>query len=142
QQPAPALPRLGRDAQALAVGAHRVDVAQVGGGDLRVELEHGVTHRPAPEPRPQVDLPAVPFHLRSAHHLQGDFADHRLGQVHDLVVGDVGLVELDHGALGVVPGRHALVAEVAVDLVDPLQTSDDQPLEVQLRRHPQVQLQV
>jgi hypothetical protein len=36
----------------------------------------------------------------------------------------------------------ALVAEVAVDLVDALQAADHQALEVQLRRDAQVQLQV
>ena len=56
--------------------------------------------------------------------------------------GRVGLVQLQHGELGVVPGRHALVAEIAVDLVDPLQPTDHQALEVQLRGHAQVQLQV
>ena len=37
---------------------------------------------------------------------------------HEVVVVGVGLVELEHGELGVVAGADALVAEVAVDLVD------------------------
>ena len=65
-----------------------------------------------------------------------------LGQVHDLVVRRVGLVQLEHGELGVVPRRHALVAEVAVDLVDALEAADDQALEVQLRRDAQEQVEV
>ena len=77
-----------------------------------------------------------------AEHLRGDVADHVLGEVHDLVVGRVGLVQLEHGELGVVPRGHALVAEVAVDLVDALEAADGQALEVQLRRHAQVQVQV
>ncbi len=52
---------------------------------------------------------------------------------HQVVVVGVGLVELEHGELGVVPGADALVAEVAVDLVDAVEASDDQSLQVQLR---------
>jgi hypothetical protein len=54
----------------------------------------------------------------------------------------MGPVELEHGELGVVPGRDALVAEVAVDLVDLLQAADHQALEVQLGRHAQVEIQI
>ena len=71
-----------------------------------------------------------------------DVADHVLGQVHDLVVRGVGLVQLEHGELGVVPGADAFVAEVAVDLVDALEAADDQALEVQLRRDAQEQVEV
>ncbi len=50
-----------------------------------------------------------------------------------MVVG-VGLVELEHGELGVVLGADAFVAEVAVDLVDAVEASDDEALEVELGR--------
>src|SRR3546814_5949447 len=48
----------------------------------------------------------------------------------------------EHRELRVVPGAHALVAEVAVDLVHALEATDDQALEVELRRHAQEQVQV
>ena len=54
----------------------------------------------------------------------------------------VGLVELEHRELGIVLGRDPLVAEVAVDLVDPLEAADDQPLQIQLRRDAQEELHV
>ena len=57
------------------------------------------------------------------------------------VVG-VGLVELEHGELGIVPGGQALVAEVAVDLEHPLEAAHHQALQVQLRRDAQVQVHV
>src|SRR3546814_11569345 len=47
----------------------------------------------------------------------------------------------EHRELRVVPGAHALVAEVAVDLVHALEGTDDQALEVELRRHAQAQVQ-
>ena len=45
----------------------------------------------------------------------------------------VGLVELQHGELGIVLRAYAFVAEVAVDLVDPVEAADDEALEVKLR---------
>ena len=57
------------------------------------------------------------------------------------VVG-VGLVELEHGELGVVAGRQPLVAEHPGDLEDLLEAADHQPLEVQLGGDPQVQVDV
>ena len=69
-------------------------------------------------------------------------ADQRLGQVHHLSVGNVSLIQLEHGEFGVVPGGHALVAEIAVDLVDALEAADHQALQVQLRRHAQEQVKV
>jgi len=39
-------------------------------------------------------------------------------------------------------GRHALVAEVAIDLVDPLEAADDETLEIELRCDAQVQIHV
>ena len=56
------------------------------------------------------------------------------GEVHQVVVVGVGLVELEHGELGVVLGADAFVAEVAVDLVDAVDAADDQALEVELGR--------
>ena len=69
-------------------------------------------------------------------------AQHVLGQVHEIPVVGVRLVELQHRELGVVSRGQPLVAEVAVDLVDLLEAADHQPLQIELRRDPQVQLHV
>jgi hypothetical protein len=63
----------------------------------------------------------------------------------DQVLGDIAharhvaarLVELDDGELGVVLLVEPLVAEVAVDLVDPGHAAHQQPLEIELGRDPQ-----
>ena len=68
--------------------------------------------------------------------------EHLLGHGHQLLVVAVGLVELEHRELGVVLRRDPLVPEVAVDLVDPLDAADRQPLQIQLRRDAQEQLHV
>jgi hypothetical protein len=58
------------------------------------------------------------------------------------VVVRVGLVELEHGELGVVLGADAFVAEVAVDLVDAVEAADDQALEVELGRDAQEEIEI
>ena len=77
-----------------------------------------------------------------ADRLQRDLGEHLLGEPHQVLVVHVRLVELQHRELGVVLRRDALVAEVAVDLVDALDAADDEPLEVELRRDAHVQLHV
>ncbi len=73
-------------------------------------------------------------HRRSLDQLPGEGADR--------VVVAVRLVRLEHGELGVVGGVHALIAEDAADLEDLLDAADQQPLEVQLQRDPQVDVHV
>ena len=67
-----------------------------------------------------------------------DAAHEPLGALGDDLPVGVGLVPLEHRELGVVLGREALVAEVLADLVHALEPADDQPLEVELGRDPQV----
>ena len=70
---------------------------------------------------------------------RGDRRDELLAARRDVLVVGVRLVPLEHRELGVVLGREALVAEVLADLVDALEAADDQALEVELGRDPQVQ---
>ena len=68
--------------------------------------------------------------------------DEHLGDGHHVGVVAEGLVQLQHRELGVVPAGQALVAEHPPDLEHPLHPADDQPLQVQLQRDAQVQLEV
>ncbi len=102
------------------------------------ELEH---RRPAPG-HGQVDLVAVDRDDRRAEGIASGVHDHALGQLHHVVVVGEGLVGLEHRELGVVPRRDALVAEDPADLVDALEATDDEPLEVQLERDAEVELHV
>ena len=54
----------------------------------------------------------------------------------------VGLIELEHGELGIVLRRDAFVAEIAIDLVDALQAAHHQALQIQLRRDAQIQIDI
>ena len=64
-----------------------------------------------------------------AGHLAHEPGEHLLGQGHQVARARVGLVELEHRELGIVLRRDALVAEVAVDLVDPRHAADDEALQ-------------
>ena len=65
-----------------------------------------------------------------------------LGHLHHVFPVLVGAVPLEHGELGVVARRDALVAEIAVDLEHALDTAHDQALEVELRRDAQEEVHV
>ncbi len=72
-----------------------------------------------------------------------DHAAHqRLHQEHHVLVVGVGLVGLQHGELRVVRAVHAFVPEVVPDLVDPLEATDQEALEVELVGDPQVERHV
>src|SRR5215210_6674197 len=67
---------------------------------------------------------------------------HLLAEVHHPVHVLVGRVEFEHGELGVVAGGDAFVAEVAVQLINPLEAADEEALEVEFGRDAQIQVYV
>src|SRR5690606_7251214 len=117
-----------------------VDAAQVHSHAemLADELRDGHSTRGPGE----VYLPAAIRQRRRAGDLLDEGGDHLLGEIHEVCVGGVRLVELDGGELGVVPRRDALVPEAATDLVHALEATDDEALQVQLGGDAQIQLQV
>ena len=91
----------------------------------------------------QVELRAVGV----GHHVEPADRDRRLlheiaGQLGHRVVVAVRLVRLQHRELRRVRRVDALIAEVAVDLEDPLDAADHRALEKQLRRDSQIQIGV
>ncbi len=85
---------------------------------------------------------AAEHDLRRPEHLERDVLDELLHPLHRVPEVGVGLVPLEHRELGLVLVRDALVAEVLADLVHLLEPADDQPLQVQLGRDPQVEVGV
>ena len=80
--------------------------------------------------------------LRVPGHSLDDTGDQLLREVHDAVVVDAADEPLEHRELGVVLGRHALVAKELAELIDVLEAADDRPLEVELGRDPQEEMAV
>ena len=114
---------------------------RLGAGFFRPELADGFAHGES-LPLGQVDGVAVELGDGGAIHLARDELDQLLGDLHQVVVVGVGLVELEHGELGVVLGADALVAEVAIDLVDAVEAADDEALEIELRRDAQEEIHI
>ncbi len=124
-------------ARLLGDGTGLLQIIEIGGRDFRVELEDGVEHRQARKGLAEVEHLVAIGHVGAAEHGLGQLAEQLLGQVHVVFVVGIGLVELEHGELGVVPGRDAFVTEVAVDLEHAFEATDHQTLEVELRRDAQ-----
>jgi len=109
--------------------------------DPRV-LRDQLAHRRSPPRRREVDRLSLQVDDRPADRVERRLPDDRLGQLHHVRVVGVGLVGLEHRELRVVARVDALVAEHAADLEDPLEAADDQTLEMQLERDPQVVVDV
>ena len=92
--------------------------------------------------RGQVELAPLVGEAGGADHLGGQVGHQVLGEAHHVAVVGVGLVQLEHGELGVVAGGQPLVAEHPTDLEDALEAPHHQALQVQLRGDAQVELDV
>ena len=90
--------------------------------------------------RLQVELVTLEGRLRRPHHLERDRLDQPLHPLHRVAVVRVRLVPLEHRELVRVLVRDALVAEVLADLVDALEPADDQPLQIELGRDPEIEV--
>ena len=121
----------------LGDGAGFFDVIEIVGGYLRVVLENGVIHRQTHEGLAEVEDLVSVGHVGGAEHRLRQLAEQLFGQVHVVAVVCVGLIELEHGELGVMTGRDTFIAEVAVDLEHLLEAANYQTLEVQFRRDAQ-----
>ena len=124
----------GEPAQLALVGIDG-DLFAEGGGDR-------VMHRDVTPGLAEVDFAAPPVgDDPAAERVSGFqhelFCDFR----HPVVVG-IGRVELEHREFGIVRRVDALVAEIAADLVDPLDAADHEPLQIELERDPQEKIDI
>ena len=84
-----------------------------------------------------VPLGILVFDFQSAADAFGHAANQILDQLgHHFEIG-VGPVSLEHGEFRIVPPRHALIAEVAVEFENLGESTDQQALQIQLRRYAQ-----
>ena len=109
---------------------------------LRMVAMDRFRHRQAIESVAELDRLALIGDRRRAENLFCDLAHELLGQVHQIVIIPIRLVELEHRELGVMPRRDAFVAKIPVDRENFLEAADHQPLQIELRRDAQVQVHV
>src|SRR5260370_10993410 len=69
-------------------------------------------------------------------------ADHLLAEIHHLVHISICPVKLQHRKLRIVGTIDPFVAEVAIEFIDLFKTTDQQALQVQLRRDASIQIYV
>ena len=69
----------------------------------------------------------------------GQFPHEFVGQIHEVSVVGIGLIELQHGEFWIVPSGQTLVTKIAVDFINALEASDHQTLQEQLWGHTQKQ---
>ncbi|GBE50853.1 hypothetical protein BMS3Bbin13_01803 [bacterium BMS3Bbin13] len=132
--------RLDGDPVACTQRAQRLRVVDAAVGQLRVEPQQRLAHRHARERPAEIVVSPLAADDRIAQQFHGHVAKQGLGQGHQVLVTGVGLIELKHRELGIVARGDALVAEVAVQLVDLLQPPDHQPLEIQFRGDAQIEV--
>ncbi|OPZ60342.1 MAG: hypothetical protein BWY86_01024 [Candidatus Aminicenantes bacterium ADurb.Bin508] len=88
------------------------------------------------------DLVVVIDNLLRGHALCLEVEEELLGELDQVVEIAVSLIKLDHRKLGVVLEVDPFVAEATVDFVDSVETSDDEPFQVEFRSDSQVELHV
>ena len=93
-------------------------------------------------PLAKVENMLLVSHLQRTRDRFGDLCKHGSRQVHQVSVVAVGLVELQHGELGVVLRGDPFVPEYPAELVDTWQTPDDQPFQVELQSDAQIEVHV
>ncbi len=123
------------------------DGAHLGDRHGRMEFDAGalrgvVDHALAGPRFAEIDRLAADRHDGGSERVASGGGDQLLGDVHHVVPVGERLVQLHHGELGVVAGRHALVPEGPRDFVDPFHSAHDQPLQVELDRDAEVELHV
>src|SRR5204862_7792795 len=106
-----------------------------GAGGIRPKPYDGFTHGEAlPAGAVEIDLLSAVGDLGPAGGLAGGLLQQFLREAHDVAKIGIGLVELQHGELGIPAPPQAFVAEIAVDFEYAVQTADGEPLEVYLGR--------
>ena len=135
------------DADLLRVGAGPVKVVQIILGDALRVLEDCLPHGEAGKRLREIDderllaLLSVPDD-RIAENRGGKVPEHVLGEVDEIMIVGVGHVEFHHGELRVVADIDALVPEVAVELEHPLESADNEALQIELRSDSHVHVDV
>ena len=114
------------------------DGVKIHAGILLDRVDHGETLKGLSE----VDLRTLIGDRRAAADDLGEMAEHTLRQLHHAVIIGVRLIQLHEREFRIVTGIQTFVTEHTADLVHPLQTADNEPLEIQLQRNAQLHILV
>ena len=103
-------------------------------------VEHSFPHRQAGKRLGKIIAGLAIFgqDALSANHIFCQTAKHRLGQIHQILVSSISLIELEHRELRIVPGGQSLITKISIDFEHPVKTAYYQSLQIQLRCNSQV----
>ena len=110
-------------------------------GDINAgHLAQPGAHLQPPPGGREVNLATLISNFHAAVHFLTGERYHLLGQLHYLEIIGVSPIKLQLGKFRVVLERDTLVTEIAANLVDSLQVADQQTLQIEFKRNPQVQV--
>ena len=141
QQAAIRKPRIKRDIPPASERPQPLEARDICPRRPPVLLE-GVTGRDTPPRALEIDRMLAEGELQGPRDLSGHRNEQLFRKTHQILVGRIGLIELQHCKLRIVPHRDPFVAEVAIQLEDPLDPADQKALEKQLRRYSEVEVHI
>ncbi len=72
----------------------------------------------------------------------GDLGHQCFNQFHYRPAISVGLIDLEHGELGIMLAGEAFISEVPVQFIDLLESTDQEPFQIELRSDPEIHLTI
>ena len=100
-------------------------------------MDNGLPHG-QPLPVAPVNFLIAPIRDRSAGHIFRGLRNQLLRQIHHTLIVGIGLIKLQHGEFRIPSPAQTLVAEVAIDFIDAIESADHQPLQIEFRRNAQI----
>ncbi|MNI55258.1 hypothetical protein D3C73_1101960 [compost metagenome] len=86
----------------------------------------------------QIDFLSLVVDLLAAKNLLSDMGNHILSQLHNVLVVRIRFVQLNHGELRVMACGDTFITVNTANLIDFLQTADNQALQMKLNRNPHI----
>ena len=132
-----------RKCQSDAAGVRQgqIPVVQLLRFDVAI-LQNCVTNSQAFPGTLEADIEPLVDEIKGAENFLGNVAEKFFREIHQIFIGCICLIEFHHREFRVVAYRDAFVAEVAVDLENPVQTANNKAFQVQLRGNAEVQFHI
>src|SRR3984893_19140040 len=105
------------------------------------KLDDRLTHAKTAD-RSEIETRTVVLGVCSSGRVDGQLLQQLTREIHEPTIISVRLIKLEHREFGIVLEAQPLVAKVAIDFVDALQTSHQKALQIQFGRNPEIQVYV
>ena len=130
------------NAEALCNGTRLRKVVDFRFRDIGIEVQDRLPDCHTRETAAEVIALPLILNGAAAVDVKRQASQHVFCEIHEVVVIRIGLVELQHRELGIMPCRETLVAEVAIDFINALEAADHEPLQIEFGRNAQEEIHV